>query len=313
MDTDDERSTISIELQRLAVPIPKERVPTYEELGLASLIEEATEWQTLRAGGWFWGWSALIGQEGDRWVELALLIGSVGESVLLAAAAEVEIEALRRGIKDGTVHRYYGMSQRFFAEAEGQFIMGAGHRLANIVARALMADRDYPWGQRGLHDLAHRFPARAEGRGHWVPMARSAVLVKIAEASPHDGLKRMARAVAELYRHPVWQRLEDQRGVDFHRWRAESPFFTQPTFSRGSGTATFSEPGAPAADDPTPALFFESICQTSRAALDRLLRALQETRAGWLQGMSDLSKGGFTFDDKGQAHIQPPPAGRKKG
>ena len=77
MEDNDDRNVVSIRLQRLAVPIPKESLPTYAELSLLPLIDEATDWQILRAGGWFWGWSAAVGQEGDRWVEIATLIGSV--------------------------------------------------------------------------------------------------------------------------------------------------------------------------------------------------------------------------------------------
>lgn len=55
MNDDEEGQATAIRLQRLGVPIAKEAVPTYHDLGLASVVDEATEWQVLRAGAWFWG------------------------------------------------------------------------------------------------------------------------------------------------------------------------------------------------------------------------------------------------------------------
>jgi len=97
VNDDEEGQATAIRLQRLGVPIAKEAVPTYHDLGLASVVDEATEWQVLRAGAWFWGWAAMVGlDEPERWVEIGTLFGSVGESVCLAAVAEIEVEILRR-------------------------------------------------------------------------------------------------------------------------------------------------------------------------------------------------------------------------
>ena len=65
------------------------------------------------------------------------------------------------------VYRYYGISQRWYAEAEGQTILSVGHRLANIVARALMGDALYPWDQV-LRRLETRFPASSTNKRHSV-------------------------------------------------------------------------------------------------------------------------------------------------
>ena len=96
MALDDVNQLIAIRLQRLAVPIPREDVPTFEDVGLTSLVEEATIWQTLRAHSWFWGWGDLVQMPTARWLEIGELFGSTGESVCLAASAQIEIEILRR-------------------------------------------------------------------------------------------------------------------------------------------------------------------------------------------------------------------------
>src|SRR5260370_42018413 len=127
---EDEARVVAIRLRRLEVPIGQEELPSYDDIGLTDLVEEATDWQLLRGGGWFWGLgSMVVPASPDRFTELAGLFGSTGESVLVAAAAEIEITALRHAILDGSMHRHYGIGQRFFAEAQGSLLLGAGHRM----------------------------------------------------------------------------------------------------------------------------------------------------------------------------------------
>lgn len=282
MNADDGASqTIAIRLQRLAVPVAKSRIPTYEKLGLEALVREATRWQQLRSTGLAWGMAAMRKAEPDRWVELANLFGSTGESALLAASAEVEIELLRGAIRDRTVSREYGISQRFFAEAQGQQVLGTGHRLANVVARALMADSNYPWGTRALGGISGRFPSESVDRSHWIAISRAGDLGRTAQASGVQSLERMARSLEQLRKSSEWRALEDQRGSDFHRARHESPYFAHMTFSVEAGKKTISVYGSPSADDPAPQGRVEGICQISRSALNLLLPAMKGIRLGW--------------------------------
>jgi hypothetical protein len=294
VNDDEEGQATAIRLQRLGVPIAKEAVPTYHDLGLASLVDEATEWQVLRAGAWFWGWAAMVGlDEPERWVEIGTLFGSVGESVCLAAAAEIEVEILRRAIAGSVVRRYYGISQRWYAEAEGQTILSVGHRLANIVARALMGDALYPWDQV-LRRLETRFPASSTNKRHWISLAHANDLRRIADASPYASLKLMANGLDTLARSAAWKALEEQRGVDFHRSRSESPFVTKPAFAVEPGQKSISMLGAPAADDASSKEFVEAICRAPREALQPLLAAMTSIREGWMRAMEEFSKGTFT-------------------
>jgi len=189
------------------------------------------------------------------------------------------------------------MSQRFFAEAEGTAILGVGHRLANLVVRVLMSDPSYPWGITGLGKLAEAFPAKARGREHWIELARAGDLRRVAAACGHEAIERMADALVELRQSDPWVKLEEQRAVDFHRWRDESPYVARAVYSETRGTRTLSGLGAPNPDSTETREFIEAICGVSRNALDRLLLALVEIRESWLLAMEELSKGAIQWRD----------------
>jgi len=304
MNLDDTKQTIAIRLQRLAVPIPREEVPTFEAVALTPLVEEATVWQTLRAHSWFWGWGDLVHMPTARWLEIGELFGSTGESVCLAATAEIEVEILRRAIADRSIPSFYGISQRFFAEAQGTAILGVGHRLANLVVRVLMSDRSYPWGVSDLRNLGVAFPPKAKAKKYWIELARADDLQRLATASSYPSIRRMADALTALRLSEPWQKLEEQRAVDFHRWRDESPYVAKAVYREESGARTLSVLGSPDPDSPTSRAFIKAVCSTSRRALDRLLPTLVEVREGWLLAMEELSAGTFSWED-GIPHIKP--------
>jgi hypothetical protein len=304
MDLDDAGQTIAIRLQRLAVPIPKEEVPTFEDVALTPLVEEATVWQSLRAHSWFWGWGDLVNMPPARWLEIGELFGSTGESVCLAATAEIEVEILRRAIEGRSIHSFYGISQRFLAEAQGTAILGVGHRLANLVVRVLMSDRSYPWGLSELGKLRVAFPPKAKGQEHWIELARAGDLRRLAIASNYPSIRRMAEALVALRLSEPWHKLEEQRAVDFHRWRDESPFVARAVYSEQPGARTLSVLGSPDPDSAQSRAFIEAVCSTSRSALGRLLPTLVEVREGWLLAMEELSAGAFSWKD-GAPHISP--------
>jgi hypothetical protein len=303
MKSDDADRTVAIRLQRLAVGIPKEDVPTFEEVGLTSLVSEATNWQILRGHSWFWGWSDMLGMPTARWLEIGELFGSTGESVCLAAAAQIEIEILRRAIERRSVDGFYGISQRFFAEAQGMALLGVGHRLANLIVRVLMTDSSYPWGLR-LKKLRTAFPTQAKGKEHWIELARADDLLSLAKASSYQSMRRMAEALVSLRLSEQWRKLEEQRGVDFHRWRAESPFVAKAVYSEQPGARSLSVMGSPKPNSPESREFIGSVCSASRGALDQLLPTLVEIREAWLLAMEELSTGAFTWKEN-TPHITP--------
>jgi hypothetical protein len=78
----DEVATIAIQLRRLAAPLKESDLPSYAEVGLVPLVEEATNWQLVRGEGWLWSAAALASDSPERWAEIAGLFGSTGESVV---------------------------------------------------------------------------------------------------------------------------------------------------------------------------------------------------------------------------------------
>jgi hypothetical protein len=256
---------------------------------LEALIREATRWQELRISSLGWGTIALRKREPDRWVEVVNLFGSTGESALLAASATVEIELLRQGIRAGTVPYEYAISQRFFAEAQGQQVMGTAHRLANVVARILMIDPDYPWGSTGVGDIADRFPPESDDRKHWISLTDSKRLVRAGRMSRTPFLKRMSASVNDMRKRKEWRNLDDQRGADFHRARRESPYFARMEYRSEPGMKGITVFGSPRPTDPAAHSAVERICTTSRSGLDLLLPVMKVVRRGWVTAAAKMS------------------------
>lgn len=273
--------TVALRLERLAAPVPRDRLPTYDALGLEPLANEADRWQMVASSGLSWGIKALSKAEPERWFELGGLMGSAGESVMLAGAAEVEVAALRQAIQDGSIPRAYGMSQRLFAEAEGQQILSVGHRLANTALRALMTSSFYPWGERDLGGLVTRFPPNSSNRNHWISIGQTRDLARLGEASKNPAVQRIVEAVIGLRDSLAWRALDQQRASDFHRQREVSEFLSRFELRSEHGVRTLTGFGSPWAEDPGPQQKIDAICATSHDALDALLPALQEIRRGW--------------------------------
>lgn len=213
--------TAAVRLPQLAPPVPAGvPAPTFEELGLRELAKVCRAWQLHRAGSTFWELNA--GPRPDAWRELPVLMGSTAESALLGGSAQVEIERLRRAMQAGELRKEYGLAQRFFAEAQGQQILGCGHRMANIALRAMMLATGYPWG--AAVELSQPTPPFSDNKGDWIAMSQVSEYRRAAAASPYPSLALLATVVLDLEGSSQWQRLEDQRGMDFHRGRHESPF-----------------------------------------------------------------------------------------
>ncbi len=213
----------ALRLPRLSAPRAPGDDPTFADLGLAALAKECRYWQLGRDGGTFWELNAgTSAGHRDSWREIPVLMGSVAEAALLAGSAEVEIECLRRAVDVGTLPPEYGLSVRFFAEAQGQMLLGCGHRLANIGVRVMMLANGYPWGKDVPRSTP--FPPNSDNRKDWILMRDLRKYRAAAPASGHAGLERLIDVVLNLEATPEWRALNDERGRDFHRAREESPF-----------------------------------------------------------------------------------------
>jgi hypothetical protein len=295
--------TGSVRLPRLSAPRAPGTDPTFDELGLAALAEECKTWHHVRVVGNFWELNAVHMGRPDSWREIPVLMGSVAEAALLAGSVEVEIECLRRAIAAGPLPVQYGLAVRFFAEAQGQLLLGCGHRLANIALRVMMLANGYPWG--ASVGYAQPFPPNSDNRDDWIPMSDLHKYQTAATASGHPSLTALVSVVVDLWSSAEWKALEDQRAMDFHRARQESPFVVG---ARRTGVwkTTTPAPGVTHGsledddEDPTAAeirAWSDQLGVASRAVLVGLPPVMVSFSAALSTTMSEVTVGSFSLGD----------------
>lgn len=200
--------------------------PLWENLGLVAVLDAAeTCFQTRNCGAQLPPWNPPHGDGDARLREMFGLAGSIGESLTVAAACEVEIELLRREDDHRTE-----IGQRFFSIAESQELVGVGHRLLNMVVRAMTCHPGLQAHVRSNERL--KGPANHEPFSHdrsaWLALNKAATgeLDAVVRFTSHRSIRRLAAELAVLVRSSEWEQLEETRGVVFHRSRPESSIVT---------------------------------------------------------------------------------------
>jgi hypothetical protein len=231
--------------------------PTFEELGLEEAQSTSFEWQSNRNNAeffaFFWHGEASAG-----WVrEIHGLFGSSGELVLSTIEAAVEIELTRRAMaapaadpNDATARVNLAgqwRALRFFAEAQTNNLMVFGHGVANLVLRTLALQFDFD-AERVGGIKKDAFHPGSDEPGAWCSLNAKTVseLRKAADSASLDS-SALVESLAALWGilEPLWS----LRGVQYHRWRGESPGVTGINFvnrneaKEENGVITRSLPG----------------------------------------------------------------------
>ncbi|HZK73652.1 MAG TPA: hypothetical protein VFD88_06600, partial [Clostridia bacterium] len=190
---------------------------------------------------------------------------------------------------------------RFFAEAQGQMLLGCGHRLANIGVRVMMLANGYPWGKSVPRSKP--FPPNSDNRKDWIFMRDLGKYRAAATASGHAGLERLIDVVVDLDATPEWCALNDERGRDFHRAREESPFVAGARRVSVWKIATLTPSVTQASledddEDATPAeikAWTEKLGGTSRAVMLGLPTAMAAFASALSAAMTEITGGTFTI------------------
>jgi hypothetical protein len=231
--------------------------PTFDELGLEEARSTSFEWQSNRNNAeflaFFWHDEASAG-----WVrEIHGLFGSSGELVLSTIEAAVEIKLIRRAMAapaaepDDATARVNLAGQwralRFFAEAQANNLMVFGHGVANLVLRTLALQFDFD-AERVRDIRKDVFHPGSDEPGAWCSLNAKTVseLRKAADSASLDS-SALVESLAVLWGilEPLWS----LRGVQYHRWRGESPGITGINFvnlnetKEENGVITRSLPG----------------------------------------------------------------------
>lgn len=196
-----------------------------ESLGLTGVLDAAKHCYRLRSLG-----ATLSSDENplapaDRWLRVALgLSGSIAESLVVAAACEVEVELLRM-----TGEAEAEIGGRFFSIASAQEVVGIGHRLTNLVQRAVCARPGYgdflrASSDRSIAQCASVEDPRSASPAAWLSLNQPTVRAMMRALRPvrHSSIRSGLAAIVALARSAEWTILNETRGEVFHRSRPES-------------------------------------------------------------------------------------------
>jgi hypothetical protein len=201
------------------------RGPAYERVR-----DQAMSWQLIAGRANFWEMFARDAHENVAYA-LAGQMASTGEQLGLAYAAGVEV-ALWRETTDypGDAEVAVEMGMRAMAEAQSLFVIGTGHALANVTARALSLRQ----GLKAKLTAAFANPKDARSvstinpfsdeHGDWLSLNRDTCnkLRRIAKQYGSSEIIDLVELVVHYGRGQVWGRLVARRSEDFHRWRPQS-------------------------------------------------------------------------------------------
>lgn len=213
----------SIQVLRLAVSDPAIHVDlnVLDQLDLAATYDTARVCAGVRDIA-----HQLPGESTEALREALGLIGSVHESLIIASGCEVELECHRQvADADPAAGTAMEMARRFFAIAEGNEVLGVGHRLINAVVRAFSVDPALrPVLATEMRSWADQYQPFDPDRASWLSLntqTRSKV-TKVAATSRHRAIHLLAAELERLEQSHEWQDLSERRGEVFHRSRPES-------------------------------------------------------------------------------------------
>lgn len=98
---------------------PNTAQPSHDELGLSGLMDAAKRCWTFRGYADHFAQAKIdVPLDKNPWREVCGLAGSIGESLMLAAASEIEVEWHRRALANGDLPAQMSLGRRFFSESE---------------------------------------------------------------------------------------------------------------------------------------------------------------------------------------------------
>lgn len=283
-------------------------LPTWQDLGLGEAKDAAFEWQRQRSLAQ-WHEMVWLTEDASRseWVrEIHGLFGSIGELVLVSIEAEVEKAVLWEALseqssgKSGTaaVRATRARALRFFSEGQANSLVVSGHGLANLVVRTFVLHRGLTADAvaRTVRLAPGQFEPGALERGAWASLNQSSAtaLVEQARATGFEPFERLAGHLQDLVDDERWAALARLRGIQYHRWRGESPGVTGVNFEADSLRARLQRGEAiglgaellPAYVEGDQVL--ENLMHGSRAALDALVDLMPRFQTTWGEVFSGL-------------------------
>ncbi len=287
----------SVLYQLAAHETPNTTQPTHADVGIEGLVAESDEWFELRHTV-RWAMFTRIDLE-NRWREVMGLVGSVAEQTMLVTVTEVEVDYLRRAIAGGDLPDGMTLAQRWFSEQECQSLIAVGHRLMNIVMRAMLLRDDIRTDALDLSRFGDFIDERdCDERAGWLNLKASSAIAlgQVATAHNDEPLQAMCEAVQGLAESDAWTYLEEQRGEDHHRWRRESSHLagvnSRPLALDPTAVRTF---GGPPEDYTDADGMEEFVAEIAHNAALELVDTMAVIRQAFYRGAQALTGGAIGF------------------
>lgn len=166
-------------------------------------------------------------------------LGIVAEFVLAAVEAEAEKWMLTAELEDDnqpSPAMRAGLSRalRFFAEGQANYLVVAGHGLANVTLRTLALHRSFDIDSvaRDLQIDSAQFAPRQTERGAWASLNSKSART-LDRCAKQTGLAELGAVTGDLRRlagDEAFLAIMELRGEQYHRWRGESPGVTGVSF-----------------------------------------------------------------------------------
>ncbi|MEU0075571.1 hypothetical protein ABZ027_39510 [Streptomyces sp. NPDC006332] len=211
----------------------------------------AMRWQAFSSRGALAGWASeeSLRQAGvpdygpliNRVVEIHGLMGSIGEQLALARAAELDAQRHRLGAaivdpqQAAVLEHSRRMAVRALCEMSTHFVLGAAHGLANLVLRTVLCHSAAACEVNQAKRLkkAQGFPPGTDLKDAWLTFSPtgdvwSTLLPAVAATSGLTSLQDLVARLRLLQTDPRFVALEQRRGMDYHRHRPQSLDHTSP-------------------------------------------------------------------------------------
>ncbi|MGV9334956.1 hypothetical protein [Nocardia sp. NPDC003726] len=201
--------------------------PTFDELGIVWVHDVCERLGRYRRADFEPDITVDVAK--SQWRETCALAGSIAETLMLGAAAAVEIMWHDNAMRGGKEPLGMGLGQRFFADALIETTVAAAHRLINLVARVMRTDADTcarMGGHGQLKELGPGYvPFETIAERAWPPLNKTKVDALRTVADPAStSIHAMLNHLDALVLSPEWELAFMHRAANFHRLRLEHPY-----------------------------------------------------------------------------------------
>jgi hypothetical protein len=246
----------SVVAGRLTVPTDLETLKTvYAERDFDGRVKIVRSYQPGRWQARWHEWNATThGVEQDRFYEIYGCMHSTGERFALALAAGNEVALrIRHRRENPTDDRgeqaFQEITHRAMAELWSYYLLGTGHSLAALTMKAIALEIELRPAL--LDKLGVSSTVGSQDPKEWPSLTKDVCrqLRRVAKDSQYESIKAIVAPITAVVLSTAWEKLDAQRGEEYHRNRPPSAHVDAPFGSAyeldDHGNLSLSHAGAP--------------------------------------------------------------------